>query len=179
MGRIGTLLKSEIGKFIELCVETRAGYNQDADLFGMSGEDSPPLADERIILVKIDGAGSYAAVGVLTASQGAKPGEKIFYARDPDAKIVSKIMMLNDGSVSVEADNDISVTTKKGLSVKADGDVKVDAANTEISSSAVKITGGTFEAKGSVAPDGNGPFIAIKVCPISGATICGSKVSGT
>jgi hypothetical protein len=50
----------------------------------------------------VDGAGKYVAIAVLTQSQGAKPGEKIFFARDPDAEIVSKISMLNDGSVTLE-----------------------------------------------------------------------------
>jgi hypothetical protein len=81
-----------------------------------------PLNDERLILVKVDGAGKYAAVAVLTQSQGANPGEKIFFARDPDAAIVSKVSMLNDGSVTVEADGDITHKTKKNFNYSSDGD---------------------------------------------------------
>jgi hypothetical protein len=103
---IGRKVGEEIKKFIQLILEARKDDNRTALLYNSAGEDSVPLNDERIILVKIDGAGKYAAVGVLTPSRGAKPGEKIFFARGPDAEIVSKISMLNDGSITVDTDTE-------------------------------------------------------------------------
>jgi hypothetical protein len=103
---IGRKAGEEIKKFIQIIFEARKDDNRNALLYNSAGEDSVPLDDERIILVKVDGAGKYVAAGVLTPSQGAKPGEKIFFAREPDAAIVSKISMLNDGSVTVDTDRE-------------------------------------------------------------------------
>ena len=64
MGRIGRHLKCEIKKYIEQTIETRLKYNQTAFTFTPSGDDSPPLPEDRIILVSIDGSGKFAAVGV-------------------------------------------------------------------------------------------------------------------
>jgi hypothetical protein len=119
---IGRKVGGEIKKFIQLVFEARKDDNRNALLYNSAGEDSVPLDDERIILVKVDGAGKYAAAGVLTPSQGAKPGEKIFFARSPDAEIVSKISMLNDGSINTEADGDITHNTKKNFNYSAGGD---------------------------------------------------------
>jgi hypothetical protein len=174
MGRIGALLKCETdddSKTNELTVETRSEYNQLANLFSASGEDSPPLKDDRIILVKVDGTGKYAAVGVLSISQGAKPGERIIYARDADANIVSKISMLNDGSIALACDDNLSIKTKK--------DFSIESSKHEITASEAKITGGTFEMQGSVAPTGSGPLCAMNICPFCGGPQTGSKVSGT
>jgi hypothetical protein len=103
---IGRKVGEEVKKFIQLIFEARKDDNRNALLYTAAGDDSVPLNEERIVLVKVDGTGKYVAVGVLTPSQGAKPGEKIFFARDPDAAIVSKISMLNDGSVTVDTDTE-------------------------------------------------------------------------
>jgi hypothetical protein len=103
---IGQKIGEEIEKFVKLLFEARKGDNRSALLYNSPGEDSVPLDEERLILVKVDGSGKYAAVAVLTQSQGAKPGEKIFFSRDADAAIVSKIKMLNDGSVAVDTDTE-------------------------------------------------------------------------
>lgn len=107
MGRIGRLLKTAIEKFIITTVETRLGLNQEGALFSSSGDDSPPLKDDRIILVKVDGTGRYSAVGVLCVSQGAKPGEKILYSRDNDGGVQAVLKMLGDGKINMnDAGND-------------------------------------------------------------------------
>jgi hypothetical protein len=106
LNRIGKVIDHNISKFIELVLETRKDFNQKVLLYNSSGEDSPPIKEERIIILPIDGTGKYIAVGVLTESQGAKPGEKIFFARDQEGNIVAKISMLNDGSVSMDTDTE-------------------------------------------------------------------------
>ena len=97
MGRIGKHLKAEIDKYIEQVIETRLNYKQTALTFAPSGDDSPPIKDDRIILVSIDGNGKFAAVGVLTASQGAKPGEKILYSSVDKARMskLDEVFMQN------------------------------------------------------------------------------------
>lgn len=113
---IGRKIGEEIEKFVKLLFEARKDDNRNALLYNSAGEDSVPLDDERLILVKVDGTGKYAAIAVLTQSQGAKPGEKIFFSRDPDAAIVSKIKMLNDGSVLIDTDSETTGNAKGNYS---------------------------------------------------------------
>jgi hypothetical protein len=113
---IGQKIGEEIEKFIKLLFEARKDDNRSALLYNSAGEDSVPLDGERLVVVKVDGAGKYTAVGVLTRSQGAKPGEKIYFARDPDAAIVSKIKMLNDGSIFIDTNTETTNDAKGNYS---------------------------------------------------------------
>jgi hypothetical protein len=122
---IGRKVGEEIKKFIQLVFEARKDDNRNALLYNAAGDDSVPLNEERIILVKVDGTGKYVAVGVLTPSQGAKPGEKIFFARDPDAAIVSKISMLNDGSVTVDTDTETTGEATGNYTRKIKGETDI------------------------------------------------------
>jgi hypothetical protein len=199
---IGRKIGEEIDKFIQLVFEARKDDNRAALLYNSAGEDSVPLNDERIILVKVDGAGKYVAVGVLTPSRGAKPGEKIFFARDPDAAIVSKISMLNDGSVTTEADGDITENTKKNFNVMAQEGIAINAeknimgeagenvtftasqkamlkgAQAEINGN-TKITGGTLECNGAAPPTGTGCWCAKPFCTWDGSPHTGNIAQGT
>jgi hypothetical protein len=191
---IGRKIGEEIKKFTQLIFEARKDDNRNVFLYNSAGEDSVPLNDERIILVKVDGTGKYVAVGVLTISRGAKPGEKIFFARDPDGAIVSKISMLNDGAVNMEADGDITSSAKKNINfsakentnIKADKNTTVEAAeqatlkgaDVEINGKA-KATGGSFECAGTVAPTGTGALCGCKYCYVTGAAVAGSRAEGT
>jgi len=98
-GRIGKVISHEIKKAVEIIAETRKGYNQKGILYNSSGEDSPPVKNDKIVLLKIDGSGKCVVVGVFNETMGAKPGEKIFFARDEDGNIKSTIKMLNDGKI--------------------------------------------------------------------------------
>jgi hypothetical protein len=112
LNRIGRVLDHNIDKFIELVLETRKGFNQKALLYNSSGEDSPPVKKDRIILIHIDGTGKYIGAGVLTESQGAKPGEKIFFSRNADGEIQSIIKMLDDGSIDANIKKDLTMIVK-------------------------------------------------------------------
>lgn len=112
MGRIGRLVKTAIDKYIVQTVEAYLGANITAETFAASGDDSPPLADDRIVLVKIDGSGNFAAVGVLSESQGAKPGEKILYSRDKNGEVQAAIKLLNDGKIEIEVLGDGRISAK-------------------------------------------------------------------
>jgi hypothetical protein len=141
---IGRKIGEEIKKFIQLVFEARKDDSRNALLYNSAGEDSVPLDDERIILVKVDGAGKYVAVGVLTPSQGAKPGEKIFFARDLDGSIVSKLSMLHGGEVDFTQTGNFKGNIEKNaeLTIKGDksetvtGKAKYTSADTDIKSAA-------------------------------------------
>jgi hypothetical protein len=103
---IGRKVGQEIKKWVQLIFEARKDDNRQALLYNSGGEDSVPIDDERLVMLKVDGAGKYVVVGVLTQSQGAKPGEKIFFGRDQKGNIVSKIKLLNDGSISINTEDE-------------------------------------------------------------------------
>jgi hypothetical protein len=146
---IAQKIKEEIDKFIQLVTEHRKDFRQNALLYTPAGDDSVPLNGERLILVKVDGTGRYVAVGTLTPSQGAKPGEKILFGRDPDGKITSKLSFLNDGTVKLENEKDriekikgdIAVEGEKKLTLAIKGDI-------------------TFESDGKITQKAKGDFQA-------------------
>jgi hypothetical protein len=127
IARIGKTINHAIDKFIGVILETRKGYNQTVFVFNPSGDDSVPCKNDKVIILKVDGTGNFIGAGVLTESQGAKPGEKIFFGRDADGKITSKLSMLNSGNVETEADGDISVKNKGNQEYITDGDLNVEA----------------------------------------------------
>lgn len=186
MGRIGRMIQTAIEKFIVQTVETYAGVNITADTFAPSGDDSPPLAEDRIVLVQVDGTGHFVAVGVLTESQGAKPGEKILFSRDADGEVQAALKLLNDGKVELVSPAEVSLTAKK-ISAAADEELsaKGDTAEIEgaksltLKSADAKITGGKLTVNGAVTPSGSGPFCGIPACLFTGAPQCGTMVSGT
>ncbi|MDR2734309.1 MAG: hypothetical protein LBC99_06630 [Spirochaetota bacterium] len=92
------------GEAERLTFEVDKGDSREANLYGVVGDDSVPLDNDRLILVKVNDLGRYAAVAVLTTSQGAQPGEKILYSRKPDGEIAAKISMLNDRQIVLSGD---------------------------------------------------------------------------
>lgn len=172
MGRIGKHLKAEIENFIEQTIETRLNFKQTALTFAPSGDDSPPVKNDRIVLVSIDGNGKFAAVGVLAVSQGAKPGEKILYSRNEDGEVQAVLSLLNDGKVKLETPEEVGVASEKSIRLTAAKKMKLEAQETEL-------TGGTLRCKGTATPSGKGPFCAINVCPVTGAPVSGELVTNT
>lgn len=180
MGRIGKHLKAEIKDFIEQTIETRLNFKQTALTYAPSGDDSPPLKNDRIILVSIDGSGKFAAVGVLTVSQGAKPGEKILYSRDENGEVKAILSLLNDGKVTLKTPESVETETEKGVTVKAKEDIEVTTnKKAKLSAQEIELTGGKLTCKGAAKPSGQGPFCAIAVCPFTGAPQTGTEVEGT
>ena len=106
IGRIGKVIDHNIEKLVEVIVETRAKHNQKAYIYCSSGEDSVPVKEDKILLIKVDGTGRNVMLGFLVPSQGAQPGEKIYFGRDQDGNIVSKIKLLNDGSYTLDTNTE-------------------------------------------------------------------------
>jgi hypothetical protein len=123
-GRIGKVIKHEIEKAVNIIAETRKDYNQKAVLYNSSGEDSPPVKNDKVVLLKIDGTGKYLVVGVFNETQGAKPGEKIFFARDEKGKIVLKIKMLNNGDYYFDNDSETTGDANGNYNMKIKGNFK-------------------------------------------------------
>lgn len=95
------ILKTKIENFVIATVQARINYTPGATLFSPSGDDSPPLPDDKALIVQKDGSGKYAVIGTLNISQGADAGEKILYSRDSDGAVQAKIHLKADGTISI------------------------------------------------------------------------------
>jgi len=197
VGIIARLIKHAFDKHITLTGETRKDFNFNTLLYTPAGDDSIPLKDERLILAKVDGTGKYVTVGVLTPSQGAKPGEKILFARDADGKVVSKLSFLKDGTVKLEAEKDlielikgdIDISGDKKMTIKIKGDVSFES-DGKITNKAKgdfhSETTGKFSIKGTQVEIAGDTEIILKTigsamwCPngVTNCYICGAPHGG-
>lgn len=178
MGRVAKLIKSTLEKFIIQTVEMYIGANVTAEQFAPSGDDSPPLENDRVILVPVDGTGNFVSVGVLCMTQGAKPGEKIFFSRDSDGNAKAIFKLLGDGKIESLAPGGYDLKSGKDLKIQTDGDVGIKGENIKIEGK-VEVTGGNFKCKGTAAPSGTGCLCALGICPVSGAIHVGDTASNT
>lgn len=160
MGRIGRFIKAEIDKYIIQTVELYFGANVSAETFAPSGDDSPPIENDRIVLVRVDGTGNFAAVGVLSVSQGAKAGEKILYSRSASGEVKAVLKLLNDGKIEMVSPDELVLQGKK-LSLQ---------------SKETTLTGGNVKCAGTAVADGTGCFCGAPYCFYSGAPQSGSVV---
>lgn len=129
MSAVARLIKTETGDDGEIVQTVEAHYNENkyCDQYAPSGDDSPPLPEDRVVCVDVEGTGNAVAVGVLCESQGAEPGERIIYSRDGDGNLVAKIYLKKDGSMEVTGDGDFEITLKGEMKIKIDGDASIEA----------------------------------------------------
>ena len=81
-----------------------------AEHFSPSGDDSPPLSEDRAYVGETQRSGMWAALGYLDSTQKvSEPGECRRYARSTEGSVVSVIHQRNDGSVEIS--NDIGTIT--------------------------------------------------------------------
>lgn len=178
MGRIARLISTKIEKFIIQTVESYFGANVTAETYAPSGDDSPPLENDRIVLVKVDGTGNFVAVGVLSVSQGAKPGERILYSRNEDGEVQAVLKLLGDGTIEGVSPGGYNLKTDKDYKIEASKDVGIKGVNVKLEGQ-VEATGGTFKCKGTAAPTGAGCLCALPICPVSGAVHIGDTAANT
>lgn len=89
---------------------------------------------------------------------------------------------IDDSGVVVEdKSGNTIIMSESGVVVKdlSGNEVEMKATGVTIKTINGKITGGSFNLSGIVAPKGVGPFCAIKFCPITGLPHCGDSVVGT
>ncbi len=122
MGRVARVLQTE--DLLET-VEIYSGANVTAKAYGAGGDDAPPLENDRVLLVSIEGTGNYAVAGVLGKSQGAKPGERVLYSRDKDGNVRAVVHLMNDGSVSVVCQDENGEELISGI-MGGDGKIKIE-----------------------------------------------------
>lgn len=180
MGAIARVLQTQNGDDNEIIQTVEAHYNDSkyCEQFAPSGDDSPPLPEDRVFISEVEGTGNAISAGVMSKSQGAKPGEKILYARDGNGEVKAKIHLKNDGSILVEGEKDAELQIKGNISITVDGNCDLNASQVTITAN-TKITGGNCEIGGTVSPTGQGAFCGIPFCAFTGAPQCGNISQGT
>lgn len=148
MGAIARVIQSENGDDEEIIqtVEAHYGENKYCDQYAPSGEDAPPLPEDRVALVNVEGTGNAVSVGVLAKSQGAKPGEKLIYSRDENGNVTSVIHLKNDGSVEFSSNKDVDLKIKGKVSVTIDGDAEINVkGDAKLSATKFSVNNGNLE----------------------------------
>ena len=157
MGVLARVMKTENGDDLEVIqtVEAHYGEYKYCEQFSSCGDDAPPLPQDRVVLVDVEGTGNACSVAALVHSQGAEPGEKLIYSRNDDGELVAKIHLKNDGKIEVEADSDVSIKTNgkltieaaKDVEVKINANVKIDAGNNtvELKAKSINFNNGNLE----------------------------------
>lgn len=160
MGIIGRCLKvTKDDKFNVATIETSKGFEEEALLFAGTGDDSVPCDNDRLILIKAGGTGESVAVGCLTESQGAKPGEKILFSRNEKGKIVAVIKMLNSGNIEIETTGDYKIKTDGDIELNGSefgGLVKIEELKLQLQKNTLILQGILSALKVPVSEAGNG-----------------------
>ena len=122
----------------------------------------------------------------------------------PDVSKLAHLEMDKEGNITVhaasnitvEGDSNCNITIKGNVSLTVEGNVKEKISgnvesdingnlsvtangSTELSCPDVTVTGGMMTVGGSAAPNGNGGWCAIPVCPLNGAIHRGDCLAGT
>jgi hypothetical protein len=123
MGRIGEVLSfarvDDDGIVGRVVVDLGGGDKVEADIYGDSGSENPPVAGDYAAVVTDPSTGGWTAVGFLGATGTAGSGERVTWGRDADGVIVSTITQKADGTVRMENDNGY-------FELKPDGQVDVN-----------------------------------------------------
>lgn len=104
--------------------------------------------------------------------------EEVGEVKDKGGK--SWVRINADGSIEVYSENKIIVNTKE-IETTADDSIKINTKTCTITANDVNITGGnlTTTKGGTCSPTGMGGFCAIPICPLTGVTHLGNKITGT
>ena len=117
------------------------------------------------------------------------------YKDDDVPSTIAHLEIDKGGNITVHAAQKITVegkncniTIKGNANLKVEGNVEADVkgnlctdvkGSTELSCPDVTVTGGMMTVGGSAAPNGNGGWCAIPVCPLNGAIHRGDCLAGT
>lgn len=172
-GVIGKLLSftrttSNEAKVSDVKVNVGGGENGDiltAQLTHPSGEDSVPLVDDYVTLLRIPRSGRVLVVGFTEtdANQTAQAGEKRIYARDSDRLEVVELWLKNDGTATLNNENGSFVLSPDGsmkgtnpngnFELRANGSHRTENSNGFIellANGTVNINGTTINPTGDV-----------------------------
>lgn len=85
-----------------------------------------------------------------------------------------------DGNSEIEVGGNLNAKVSGNMEADVKGNMSVDVkGSTELSCPDVTVTGGMMTAGGNAAPNGNGGWCAIPVCPLNGMVHRGDCLAGT
>ena len=124
-GQIGTVggYRAEGDDGPETDVDLGGGDLAPTDHMPGAGDDSPPLAEDYVALIELDGVTEQlAAVGYSDATDKvAAPGEKRIYARDSAGVLKAEVHIKGDGEIVVKQ------TAGSSITIAASGAVTIAA----------------------------------------------------
>jgi len=104
-------------------VDPGGGANLSAEHFSSAGDDSYPLENDYVLLVKIPRTGGVGAVGYIDPNnqQKSNKGEKRIYARNLSGVEVVEVWLKNDGSALIS-------NGTGGITLLANGTINLNGA---------------------------------------------------
>lgn len=82
------------------------------------------------------------------------------------------------GNTKIESSGNCDVKASGNMNCEASGNMTVKGSNVKVEGSMVQVTGGNFQANGTAAPSGSGPFCGIPACIFSGVPHVGNIAAG-
>lgn len=133
-----------------------------------------PLKEGDLVFVDIsDGYENPLIIGRSTGSMNS-------YGKEVSGSLLFESSDGSKFSIAFVKNNKMEFYNSDGVSFVTDANsTEINVENLKITTKSGTVTGGEFTMKGSVTPEGSGPFCAVTNCLFTGAPHVGTKVSGT
>ena len=124
MGCVSEVTAAKDGK---VRYDDGTGDAGEAECFGPSGDDAPPLAGDDVCLEEGDGTGETHAVGFADkTTKKAANGERRIYSRTPGGELAAEFWLKGDGSYVV---TNLLAPAGGAFEMKADGTAVIAGAS--------------------------------------------------
>ena len=151
MGRIGRVLSylfKQVGedKVADIKINTGGGANTTVQHFQPAGEDSQPLPQDILVVLKVPGVGREVAVAFVDPKndQLAQAGEKRFYARDENGAAIATFYLKADGTIEVNNTAGGSFTMSGSDGLITINTVTIDTSGNIVSPAKISANEGDF-----------------------------------
>lgn len=156
------------------------GCNITAEHFQPAGDDSYPMPEDYVLLLRIPQTGKYCTTGYVDPNneQTAGLGGKRIYSRDADGTRIAQVWLKNDGTILAENENAFIEITPAGQIELSNG------AGTVVIKTSGQITASNGSGSVDVASGGTVTINGLVTIDTSGnittpGTITGTTVAGT
>jgi len=130
VGMIARLLSFITGGVTASRVDAGGGDITEIPHFSAPGDDSHPLPDDYVAVIRTRGTGRSAAIGYVDGAnaQQAAAGEKRIYARDSGGTVVVEVWLKNDGTATIKNDGGEFTLNPDGTGDFTGGDFTINGA---------------------------------------------------
>lgn len=182
------------------------GLSKEAEAFPMRGELDEPRPGDQVLVrdidpiyhsfylyseLKDDSFIGFRSRGKMVQITEEEIKVSIFDSNESYEENKGEIPSEIKAFIKITKEGDIEVSNRDSdsgtVTINVKGDATIISPNITVEGTSsiivkspdVTITGGMLTTRGSVAPQGTGPFCAIPICPLTGAPHVGPKVMGT